>query len=141
MRRSSWVHRVLFTFGALTLAVPLAAAQEADAAPPSVREMQVGTHLEAGLVAAPQTTISRDAGRIYAVVRLNNPSRQAGSIRVALERVGGPHQNGFSLEIPARRRYRTVARFGAAHPPGRYRIVVRTEGGTELESVEITITE
>ena len=48
---------------------------------------------------------------------------------------------GFTLDIPARPRYRTVARFGASHPPGQYRIVIRNEAGAELESVTITITE
>jgi len=131
----------MMTF-ALSAIAPMAAAQD-DEVPAglSIREVQLGTSLERGLVTEPQTSIARDAGRIYAVIRLNNPSREDTTIRVAIERIDGPHRNGFSLEVPARRRYRTVARFGSAHPAGRYRIVIRTEEGEELESVELTITE
>ena len=141
MRRRSWI-RTLLVLGTLPLIAPVAAAQEEEApAGLSVREVQVGTSLEGGLVTDPQSSIARDAGRIFAVIRVTNPSREETTIRVAIERVDGPHRGGFSLDIPARRRYRTVARFGSAHPPGRYRIVIRTDDGTELESVELTITE
>jgi len=128
---------------ALFALAPLAHAQDDDTPPTGlqVTEVLLGTSLERGRVTNPQTEFSRTDQRIYAVIRLQNPSREATSIRVAIERVDGPHRGGFSLDVPARRRYRTVARFGAAHPAGRYRVVVRTEDGTQLQSVELTITE
>ncbi len=141
MRRRSWIHTIM-VLGALGSIAPVAAAQD-DEAPPTglrVREVQIGTSLERGLVTDPQTSIARDAGRIFAVIRLDNPSREETTIRVAIERVDGPRRGGFSLDVPPRRRYRTVARFGSSHPPGRYRIVIRTAEGVELESVELTIT-
>jgi len=142
MQRRTWI-RSFALFGIVTMIAPAAVAQEEGAEPEglNIREVQVGTALVGGLVAEPQLTISRDAGRIFAVVRLNNPSREATTIRVSFEHAEGPHRGGVSLDIPARRRYRTVARFGAAHPPGRYRVVIRTEDGVELGSVDVTITE
>src|SRR5690606_32049082 len=63
------------------------------------------------------------------------------SIRVSIEPVDGPSRSGVSLDVPSRRRYRTVARMSAAQRPGRYRVVVRTEDGRELSSVELTVSE
>jgi len=141
MIRRTWI-RSLAGFALVTALTPLALAQDDEGADTiEIREVQLGTSLEEGLVTEPQTEFSRADGRIYAVIRLNNPSREAGSIRVALQPADGPDRRGFALDIPARPRYRTVARFGATHPPGDYRIVIRTEDGTELESVSLTITE
>ena len=141
MIRRTWI-RSTAVFALVTALTPMAFAQDDEGDDTiEIREVQLGTQLEDGLVSEPQTEFSRTDGRIYAVIRLNNPSREAGSIRVALEPAGGPERRGFALDIPARPRYRTVARFGAAHPPGQYRIVIRTEDGTELESVALTITE
>ncbi len=142
MQRRTWIHTHLFAFlMALAIGAPVASAQDGAPAALTIREVQIGTALENGLVASPTTSIPRSAGRIFAVIRLDNPSREATTIQVALERAGGPSSGGFSLDIPARPRYRTVARFGSDHPPGQYRIVIRTADGTELQSVEITITE
>jgi len=128
-------------FALVTALTPMALAQDEGGDAIEIREVQLGTSLEDGLVTEPQTEFRRTDARIYAVIRLNNPSRAAGAIRVALEPAGGPARRGFALDVPARPRYRTVARFGAAHPPGDYRIVIRTEDGSELESVSLTITE
>lgn len=136
-----------FRYAALTAIValaPLGALAQDEAEAPdglSVTELQIGTALERGVVSEPLTSISRSAGRIYAVVRVQNPAREATNIRVAIERVGGSAARGFSLDIPARRRYRTVARFPSTRPAGQYRVVVRTEDGRELSSTELTITE
>lgn len=141
-RLASSIHRTVLIACVLSIA-PSAYAQE-DQAPAeglAITEVVLGTSLENGLVTNPQTSFSRTAGRIFAVIRLTNPARTATRIRVAIERVDGTRQNGLSLDIPAQPRYRTVARFGASHPPGRYRVVVRTDSGTELQSVELTITE
>ncbi|MGE0784758.1 MAG: hypothetical protein AB7S26_03645 [Sandaracinaceae bacterium] len=128
---------------ALTLAPLSAAAQEGNAPSGglSVTEVQLGTALEGGRIATPGTEFSRSAGRLFAVVRLTNPSGEATSIRVSFERVDGPAADGVSLDIPATRRYRTVARTGTGRPAGRYRCVVRDAAGAELASVEYTLTE
>lgn len=143
MQRRTWIrHHLLVLAASLAIGAPVAAAQDdAPAEGLSIREVQIGTALENGLVASPTTSIPRGAGRIFAVIRLNNPSREATTIQVALERADGPASGGFSLDIPARPRYRTVARFGSDHPPGQYRIVIRTADGDTLQSVDITITE
>ncbi|MEZ4340384.1 MAG: hypothetical protein R3B82_27505 [Sandaracinaceae bacterium] len=142
MHRRTWIRNHLFVlFASLAIGAPVAAAQDGTPSGVSIREVQIGTALENGLVASPTTSIPRGAGRIFAVIRLDNPSREATTIQVALERTGGPSSGGFTLDIPARPRYRTVARFGSDHPPGQYRIVIRSADGTELQSVEITITE
>lgn len=111
-------------------------AQTADL---SVSELQLSNQLQEGVAVEPTTTFSRQGGNIYAVVRVQNPSRAATRIVVSLVPVDGEARGGTTLEVPARPRYRTVARFSAARTPGRYRCVVRTEDGRELSSVEITI--
>lgn len=143
MQRFAFQVRGFALFASILALTPLAQAQ--DESPPSegldVFEVLLGTSLENGRVTSPETSFSRSGGRIFAMIRLRNPARQATTIRVAIERVDGPHRSGVSLDIPGTRRYRTVARFGSQRPPGRYRCVIRTEDGTELESVELTITE
>ncbi len=143
MQRTTWIRNHLIALlAALALGAPVAAAQDAPAPGGlTIREVQVGTALTDGLVASPTTTIPRTAGRIFAVIRLDNPSREATTIQVSLERTGGPASGGFTLDIPAQPRYRTVARFGSNHPAGEYRIVIRSADGAELQSVTITITE
>lgn len=128
---------VLLLFG---VALPDAHAQE-EAGELTVTEVQLASTLERGRAVAPTTAFTHADGRIYAVVRLSNPSREATSIRVSIEPVGGSSRRGVSLEVPARRRYRTVARMSAAQRPGRYRVVVRAEDGRELSSVELTVSE
>ncbi len=118
-----------------------AAAHAQEAGELSVSEVQLATQLENGQAVSPTTTFSHADGRIYAVVQVQNPSREATTIRVSLEPVDGPAHSGFSLDVPARPHYRTVARMSTNRAPGRYRCVVRTEDGRELASVEPTVTE
>ena len=138
--------RGLLTLILLALA-PLAhaSAQDEGAAPAptglSVSETQLGTSLASGVVETPATTFSRSDGRLYAVIRVENPAAEATEIRVSLEPVDGAARPGFTLQIPARRRYRTVARFSTAQRAGRYKVVVRSSDGTELSSTELTISE
>lgn len=133
-------HRFLVA-SLLALSALASSAQAQDTAELSVSEVQLATALENGVAVSPATSFSRADGRIYAVIRLENPSSAATSVRVALEPVDGASRAGVSLDVPARRRYRTVARFSAGQRPGRYRCVVRTEDGRELASVELTVTE
>jgi len=121
----------------LGLALP-AHAQEGEL---SVREIELASTLERGRAVSPTTSFTHADGRIYAVVHLENPSREETTIRVSLEPIEGRPRAGVSLDVPARARYRTVARMSAAQAPGRYRIVVRTEDGRELSSVELTVSE
>lgn len=107
----------------------------------SVAEIQLATTLESGRAVSPTTAFTHADGRIYAVVQLLNPSREATTVRVSIEPVDGAARRGVSLDVPARARYRTVARMSAAQRPGHYRVVVRTEDGRELSSVELTVSE
>lgn len=134
--------RRLVVASLLGLAALSGASAQAQGGELSVTEIQLATQLENGQAVSPTTTFSRSAGQIYAVVRVQNPSGEATTIRVAIEPVGGPAASGYNLEIPARPRYRTVARVSTSNrAPGRYRCVVRTEDGRELSSVELTISE
>ncbi|MEC7518739.1 MAG: hypothetical protein VYE22_02685 [Myxococcota bacterium] len=126
---------------AIVLALPLGAAAQETPTELSVSEVQLGSSLDRGRVESPTTTFTHADGRIYAVVQVQNPARTETRVRVSLERVDGPTRSGVLLDIPARPRYRTVARFVARQAPGRYRVVVRTEDGTELSSTELTISE
>lgn len=131
------------SFGAVSFGAspPLAAAQEEASTELSVSEVQLGSALERGRVQTPTTSFTHADGRIYAVVQVQNPTRAETRVRVSLERVDGPARTGVLLDIPARPRYRTVARFVARQAPGRYRVVVRTEEGVEISSTELTIAE
>ena len=105
----------------------------------SVREVQLGVELERGEVVDPTLRFSQGAGRMYAVVYVDNPSRAAARIRVSFEREESSPRPGVALEMPARPRYRTVARTGLRRAPGRYVCVVRTEDGRELARVPYEI--
>ncbi len=135
------IHRILVA-SLLALSASIAGSASAqDSSELTVTEVQLATSLENGVAVAPTTSFSHADGRIFAVIRVQNPSGEAPSIRVSIEPIDGASRPGFSLEVPARRRYRTVARFTAAQRPGRYRCVVRTEDGRELASVELTVAE
>jgi hypothetical protein len=118
-----------------------AAAQETSSEL-TVTEVLLASSLTDGQAATPTTTFTHADGRIYAVVRLTNPSREATNIVVTFESLdGGTAHGSITLPIPATRRYRTVARVTTSRPPGRYACVVRTEDGRELSRVELTIAE
>ncbi|MFK7987495.1 MAG: hypothetical protein AB8I08_15855 [Sandaracinaceae bacterium] len=110
----------------------------------SVREIMLGSQLEAGVPTAQEDSFARNSGAVYCVVRLNNPGAQETAVRIAFERAEGEPANrpaGHRLTVPARRRYRTLARSGTARAPGSYRCVVRDDEGTVLSSANYTITE
>lgn len=130
----------------VALALGLASVAVAQEAELTVTEIVVGERGEDGLVTS-APTFSRAGDMIFCQVRLQNPSREAGSIRIAFERAGEgePPERaaaGTQLEIPARPRYRTFARIGAANKPaGTWRCVARTEEGRVLSHADFTVTE
>ena len=65
----------------------------------SVAEIQLATTLESGRAVAPTTAFTHADGRIYAVVQLENPSREATSVRVSIEPVDGAARRGVSLDV------------------------------------------
>jgi hypothetical protein len=91
------------------------------------------------------TTFRRTDGRIFVVIRLENPSGAEQDITVAFERAEGTPasgaRGGVTLHVPASRRYRTVARTSTSRPAGRWRAVVRDGQGNVLQSVEFDVTE
>ncbi len=156
--------RYIFTMAlAVTLAWPLGAlAQDGggdEASPPEhtgasgdeatpatptdldVVSITLAKGIEDGHAVEEGTSFSTSDGRIFAIIRLSNPSRVETQIRVSWEREGASGGRGMALDVPASFRWRTVARIGTNRPAGRYRCVVRTEDGTELESVDFTLTE
>lgn len=128
----------------LALAASFAAAQE-DSAPSgglSVTEVVLSKALEDGQPVEPGTSFSAADGRVYATVRVENPSREATTVSVKMrpaDRAHGGH--GIELEIPARPRYRTVARFTTRRSPGSYVVVVSDSEGNEISTTTLTITE
>ncbi len=127
----------------LALVASFAAAQEAPSSDGlSVQEVVLSKALEDGQPVEPGTSFSAADGRVYATVRVQNPSREATTISVKMrpaERAHGGH--GIELEIPARPRYRTVARFTTRRSPGSYVVVVSDSEGNELSTTTLTITE
>ncbi|HEY8432823.1 MAG TPA: DUF2914 domain-containing protein [Sandaracinaceae bacterium] len=142
MRRHAWMLAV--ALGAAIGGAGLAAGQDV-AGELTVTEIVLGARLEAGVPTPPINQFSRSDGAVYCMVRLENPTRQAGSLRFAFERAEGePAERpaaGMAVEYPARPRYRTVARGTTNRPPGQYRCVVRTEEGRVLSHADFTITE
>ena len=93
----------------------------------------------------PTTTFRRTDGRVFVVVRIENPARTEQDIRVAFERAEGTAapgaRGGVALHIPASPRYRTMARISTNRAPGRWRAVVRNAEGEVIGQVEFEITE
>ena len=121
------------------LAVPALAQDQIN-----VTEILLGSELEEGVVTSPATSFARGSTPLYCMVRLENPSRAAGAITIGFERAEGePAANpgGRRLEIPARPRYRTVARASLNRPAGTWRCVVRAEDGSVLTHADFTVTE
>ncbi len=93
----------------------------------------------------PTTTFRRTDGRIFVVIRLENPGAAEQDITVSFERAEGTPavgaRGGVTLHVPASRRYRTVARTSTSRAAGRWRAVVRDAGGNVLHTVEFDVTE
>jgi len=130
----------------VALAASIAAAQDSgDAEAPeglAVQEVVLSKALEDGQPVEPGTRFSAADGQVYATVRVQNPSREATSVKVMMRRADqerGGH--GIELEIPARPRYRTVARFTTRRAPGSYQVIVTDPEGNELSTTNLTITE
>ncbi|MBX3247543.1 MAG: hypothetical protein KF901_10235 [Myxococcales bacterium] len=121
----------------LALVVPLAAQEGSGGL--EVTELVLSTALENGEPVSPTERFSRSDGTIFATVRLANPSREATSIRVAFVREGATSR-GFELQVPARPRFRTVAR-GGTRATGSFRCVVYDAEGRELASKAYEVVE
>lgn len=123
-------------------------AQEAGAAGEAVdglriTEIVLARGVESGNAVGPGTSFSTADGRVFAVIRLENATGAETQVRVTFERAdrelaaGG--SGGVTLDVPARPRYRTVARTGT-RAPGRYRVVVRSSAGNVIGTAEYEIT-
>lgn len=129
----------------LALALGIGSAAIAQEAELSVAEIVVGNRGEDGVVTS-SSSFSRAGGVVFCQVQLENPSREAGSIRIAFERAEGEPAArpaaGTPLEYPARPRYRTFARSAATgKAAGSWRCVARTEEGRVLSHADFTVTE
>lgn len=139
------IHRALTTFAAsslvLALALPLGAQEEAaPSATLEVTELVLSKGVEGGTPVDPTERFSRADGRVFATIRLNNPTRTATTIRVAFVREGASGSRGVELDVPAQPRYRTLARTGT-RGVGRYRCVVYDANDVELASATYEVVE
>ncbi len=143
MRENDEMRTILAAVAALTLLPilpPTSSAQEATVF--EVYELVLSKGFADGQPVDPGTSFSRRDGRIYATIRINNPERTATTIRVAWERAEGrATSGGIELDVPARRRYRTVARTGTGRPAGRYRCVVYSADDAVLATAEYELTD
>lgn len=147
MTSTSLLPRSLFTL-ALTLGLALSALAPARAQDAALTVAEISTaraYTAAEGATDPTTTFSRTDGRVFVVVRIENPARTEQDIRVAFERAEGTAaagtRGGVALHIPASPRYRTVARTSTNRAPGRWRAVVRNAEGEVIGQVEFEITE
>jgi hypothetical protein len=108
-----------------------------------VTELALATAIEGGQPVDPRTTFSKASDeRVYCFVRLDNIAEVETSISIGWERADRPSDSpGASLRVPAQERYRTFAFTGTRRPAGRYRCVVRSEGGSVLGRIEFELTE
>ena len=120
------------TFGASSLGT----AQEAL----SVASVAMGNALERGRPVEAKTSFGQSEGRLYVVVQLQNPSGAETTVRVMIRQAGGRGHGGVTLDVPARRRYRTVARFSTQQAPGSYEAVVLNAAGEVISTTAFTIT-
>lgn len=108
-----------------------------------VTEITLARALEGGNAVDPATSFSASDGRIFAVIRLENSTGAETEVRVTFERadreVAAGGSGGVTLGVPARPRYRTVARTGT-RAAGRYRVVVRSAAGNVLATAEYEVT-
>ena len=107
----------------------------------SVREVALSTAVENGQPVNPKTSFGRSEGRLYVTVHMLNPARTEAEVTVLLRQAGGANRARISLNIPARPRYRTLARFSTNQAPGSYEAVVLGPDGSELNVTTLTITE
>ncbi len=108
-----------------------------------VYELVLSKGLDSGQPVDPGTSFSRTDGRIYATIRVRNPERTETTIRVAWERADAttPSTRGIELNIPGRRRYRTVARTGTGRSAGSYKCVVYSADNEVLASANYELTD
>jgi hypothetical protein len=143
-RRRNMTRRLWTVLAAVAAFAVASAAFAQEAGDLSVTEVVVGSSVEAGVV-APSTSFTRNSGAIYCMVRLTNPAGTEGTIRLNVEAASGEPAarpaTGQSLDYPASRRYRTVARFSSNRAAGPHRCVARTEEGAVLSHLDFTITE
>ncbi|MBX7197334.1 MAG: DUF2914 domain-containing protein [Sandaracinaceae bacterium] len=143
----SYTRTVTFFATALAaLSLSFASVASAQDAELRVTEMTTARGYEAARGAVDATTsFHRADGRVFVVIRIENPSGAEQDITVAFERAEGTPatgaRGGVTLHVPASRRYRTVARTSTSRAPGRWRAVVRNAEGEVLQTVEFDIAE
>ena len=130
---------------AVVLILGLAATAIAETASRALQitEVTTATRVQGREIDA-ATSFERNGGFIFCVVRLENPSGGGNAIYVSFEPATGEPTagvRGIELRIPARYRYRTVARTGSTMAAGPYRCVVRDREGVVLSHTDFTVTE
>ncbi|MFT5357208.1 MAG: hypothetical protein ACI9KE_004442 [Polyangiales bacterium] len=106
----------------------------------SVASVAMGNALDRGQPVEAKTSFAQAEGRLYVVVQLQNPSSVETQVRVMIRQADGRRRGSVNLDIPARRRYRTVARFSTRQAPGNYEAVVLNAAGETISTTAFTIT-
>ncbi|MFK8003916.1 MAG: hypothetical protein AB8H86_30410 [Polyangiales bacterium] len=106
----------------------------------TVANVSMGNALERGRPVEAKTSFGQSEGRLYVVVQVQNPARAETQVRVMIRQADGRGRGGVNLNIPARRRYRTVARFSTQQAPGNYEAVVLNAAGEVISTTAFTIT-
>ncbi|MEM6957635.1 MAG: hypothetical protein AAF411_01485 [Myxococcota bacterium] len=130
-------HTISFALAALALTVsstPLQAQQE----PLSVGRVELCSTYENRRCVEPRTAFGVSDARLYARVHLVNAVAAEDEVSVELQTNDGARRAAITLSVPARRRYRTLARFPMP-PSGSYRIVVRSAAGDVLSTTELSV--
>ncbi len=128
--------------GATSAAVAATTGVDTEAKGPSINKIVLAKGIDEGQPIEPGKTFSRADGMMFAFIYVENPAREETVVHVSWELADGPHWRGFPLSIPAKFRYRTVARtWTAPREPGIYKCVVSDETGTVLDEAEFQITE
>ena len=131
----------LLSLGSLLVALCWGMPSSGEAQEPlSVASVTMGNALENGRPVEPKTTFAQSEGRLYVVVQLQNPAAAETQVRIMIRQAGGSGHGGVTLDIPARRRYRTLARFTTRQAPGSYEAVVMNAEGEVISTTAFTIT-
>ncbi|MCB9594005.1 MAG: hypothetical protein H6719_14825 [Sandaracinaceae bacterium] len=110
----------------------------------TVTELSLGSGVEERQIVDARSTFSRASDeRVYCLVRLDNPEREASGISMTWEATDaeGDAAPARLMNVPAQPRYVTFGFSGTRRRAGRYRCVIRTPSGELLGSAAFDLTE
>ncbi len=144
IRRSMLRKIACWTVAVLLIAVAATAVAETASRTLNITEVYMATRANRNVDEVRTTTFERNSGWIFCFIRMENPSGGGNEILVSFEPdegEPGPAVRGIRLRVPARYRYRSVARTGSTMPAGNHRCVVRDREGAVLSHTPFQVTE